>query len=156
MFLKRGIFLKGLVKCYLCGGAGHIDVECANNHMTESNGREESISAQWSDSDSDDSNNYITSSYEEANNFALVGFVHNSSLARVHVVKEGQSNSENESVSGDDRQDDQSYKEYDGQSYLGMCEKYDVLFTETSKLKERNLLLEEKVKNLEILNCTFK
>ncbi|CAL9030040.1 unnamed protein product, partial [Prunus brigantina] len=43
--------LKGLVKCYLCGGAGHTDVECANNHMIESNGREESISAQWSDSD---------------------------------------------------------------------------------------------------------
>ena len=45
--------LKGLVKCYLCGGAGHIDVECANNHMIESNGREESISAQLSDNDSD-------------------------------------------------------------------------------------------------------
>ncbi|CAL2277854.1 unnamed protein product [Prunus armeniaca] len=52
--------LVGLVKFYLCGGAGHIHVECANNHMTESNGREESISAQWSDRDSDDSNNYIT------------------------------------------------------------------------------------------------
>ncbi|CAL8989553.1 unnamed protein product, partial [Prunus brigantina] len=104
---KEDKSLKGLVKCYLCGGAGHIDVECANNHMTESNGREESMSAQWSDSDSDsdDSNNYITSSYEEANNFALVGSVHNSSLARVHVVKE-------ESVSGDDRQDDQSYREH--------------------------------------------
>ncbi|BBG92869.1 hypothetical protein Prudu_000726 [Prunus dulcis] len=136
--------LKGLVKCYLCGGAGHIDVECANNHMTESNGREESISAQWSDNDSDDSNNYITSSYEEANNFALVGSVHNSSLARVH---DDQSYREH---------DDQSYKEQDDRSYLGMCEKYDVLFTETSKLKERNLLLEGKIKNLEILNCTFK
>ncbi|CAL9025666.1 unnamed protein product [Prunus brigantina] len=32
--------LKGLVKCYLCGGVGHIDVEYANNHMTESNERE--------------------------------------------------------------------------------------------------------------------
>ncbi|CAL9026121.1 unnamed protein product, partial [Prunus brigantina] len=64
--------LKGLVNCYLCGGAGHTDVECANNHMIESNGREESISAQWSDSDSVDSNNYITSSFEETNNFALV------------------------------------------------------------------------------------
>ncbi|KAI5321884.1 hypothetical protein L3X38_030956 [Prunus dulcis] len=148
--------LKGLVKCYLCGGAGHIDVECTNNHMTESNGREESISAQWSDNDSDDSNNYITSSYEEANNFALVGSVHNSNLARVHVVKEGKSDLGNKSVSGDDRQDDQSCREHDDQSYLGMCEKYDVLFTETSKLKERNLLLEGKVKNLEILNCTFK
>ncbi|CAL8085149.1 unnamed protein product [Prunus armeniaca] len=103
--------LKGLVKCYLCGGVGHIDVECANNHMTESNGKEESISAQWSDNDSDDSNNYITSSYEEANNFVLVGSVHNSSLARVHVVKEGKSDSGNESMSGDDRQDDQSYME---------------------------------------------
>ncbi|CAL8155982.1 unnamed protein product [Prunus armeniaca] len=141
--------LKGLVKCYLCGGASHIDVECANNHMTKSNEREKSISAQWSDSDSDDSNNYITSSYEEANNFALVGSVHNSSLARVHVIKE-------ECVPGDDRQDDQSYMEQDDQSYLGMCEKYDILFTKTSKLKERNLLLEGKVKNLEILNCTFK
>ncbi|CAL9009878.1 unnamed protein product, partial [Prunus brigantina] len=94
--------LNGLVKCYLCGGAGHIDVGCANNHMTKSDEREESISAQWSDSDSDsdsdDSNNYITSSYEEANNFALVGSIHNSSLARVHVVKE-------ECVPGDDRQD---------------------------------------------------
>ncbi|CAL8078565.1 unnamed protein product [Prunus armeniaca] len=57
--------LKGLVKCYLCGSVSHIDVECANNHMTESNEREKSISAQWSDSGSDDSNNYITSSYEE-------------------------------------------------------------------------------------------
>ncbi|CAL8150698.1 unnamed protein product [Prunus armeniaca] len=148
--------LKGLVKCYLCGGAGHIDVECANNHMIESNGREESISAQWSDSDSVDSNNYITSSFEETNNFALVGSVHNSSIARVHVVKEGKSDSKNESVSGDDRQDDQSYRKQDDQPYLGMCEKYDVLFTETSKLKERNFLLERKVKNLEILNCTFK
>ncbi|CAL9005570.1 unnamed protein product [Prunus brigantina] len=148
--------LKGLVKCYLCGAAGHTDVECANNHMIESNGREKSISAQWSDNDSDDSNNYITSSFEEENNFALVGSVHNSSLARVHVVKEGKSDSGNESVSGDDRQDDQSYREHDDQSYLGMCEKYDILFIETSKLKKRNLLLEGKVKNLEILNCTFK
>ncbi|KAI5313668.1 hypothetical protein L3X38_042844 [Prunus dulcis] len=32
----------------------------------------------------------------------------------------------------------------------------DVLFTETPKRKERNLLLEENVKNLEILNCIFK
>ncbi|CAL8991231.1 unnamed protein product [Prunus brigantina] len=140
--------LKGLVKCYLCGGAGHTDVECANNHMIESNGREESISAQWSDNDSDDSNNYITSSFKEANNFSLVGSVHNSSLARVHVVKEGKSDSRNESVSGDDRQDDQSYREQDDQSYLGMCVKYDVLFTETSTLKERNLLLEGKENNL--------
>ncbi|CAL8162047.1 unnamed protein product [Prunus armeniaca] len=140
--------LKGLVKCYLCGGAGHTDVECANNHMIESNGKEESISAQWSDSDNVESNNYITSSFEETNNFALVGYVHNSSIARVHVVKEGKSDSKNESVSGDDRQDDQSYRKQDDQSYLGMCEKYDVLFTETSKLKETNFLLERKENNL--------
>ncbi|CAL8175356.1 unnamed protein product [Prunus armeniaca] len=148
--------LKGLVNYYLCGGASHIDVECANNHMIESNGREESISAQWSDNDSDDSNNYITSSLEEAKFFALVGSIHNSSLARVHVVKEGKTDSGNQSVSRDDKQDDQSYKEQDDQSYLGICEKYDVLFTETSNLKERNFLLERKVKNLEILNFTFK
>ncbi|CAL9010851.1 unnamed protein product [Prunus brigantina] len=162
--LREDKSLKGLVKCYQCGGASPFDVECANNHMTESNGREESISAQWSDNDSDDSNNYITSSFEEAKFFALVGSIHNSSLARVHVVKEGKTDSGNQFVSRDDRQDDQSYreqddqsyKEQDDQSYLGICEKYDVLFTETSKLKERNFLLERKVKNLEILNCTFK
>ncbi|KAI5324953.1 hypothetical protein L3X38_034026 [Prunus dulcis] len=72
--------LKDLVKCYICGGAGYIDVKYANN-------------------------------------FALVGSVHNSSLARVHVVKEGKSDSRNESVSGDDRQDDQSYRDHDDQSY---------------------------------------
>ncbi|CAL2228434.1 unnamed protein product [Prunus armeniaca] len=87
--------------------------------MTESNGREESINAQWSDCDSDDSNNYITSFHEEANNFVLVGYAHNSSFARVHVVKEGKYDSENESMSGDDRQNDQSYREQDDQSYLG-------------------------------------
>ncbi|CAL2276237.1 unnamed protein product [Prunus armeniaca] len=32
--------LKGLLKCYICGGASHIGVECANNHMTESKERE--------------------------------------------------------------------------------------------------------------------
>ncbi|CAL2253672.1 unnamed protein product [Prunus armeniaca] len=140
---KEDKSLKGLVKCYLCGGDGHIDVECENNQMTESNEREESISAQWTDSDSDDSNNYITSSYEKANNFALLGSVHNSSLTRVHVIKE-------ECVSGDDRQDDQSYrqddqsyreqddqsyKEQDDQSYRELCEKYDMLFNETCNFK---------------------
>ena len=149
--------LKGLVKCYLCGGAGHIDWECAYNHKIKFNGREESISAQWSDNGSDDSNNYITSSYEEANNFALVGSVHNSSLARVHVVKE-------ESVSRDDMQDDQSYREQDGQSYKEqddqsyreLCEKYDMLFNETCNFKEHNLMMEEKVKELDELNETLK
>ncbi|KAI5321874.1 hypothetical protein L3X38_030946 [Prunus dulcis] len=149
--------LKSLVKCYLCGGAGHIDVECANNHKIKFNGREESISAQWSDNGSDDSNNYITSSYEEANNFALVGSVHNSSLAKVHVVKE-------ESVSRDDmqddqsyrEQDDQSYKEQDDQSYRELCEKYDMLFNETCNFKEHNLMMEEKVKELDELNETLK
>ncbi|CAL9004621.1 unnamed protein product [Prunus brigantina] len=148
--------LKGLVKCYLCGGAGHTDVECANNHMIESNGREESISAQWSDSDSVDSNNYITSSYEEANIFALVGSVHNSSLARVHVVKEEKYDSGNESVSGYDRQDDQSYNEQDDQSYRELCEKYDLLFNETYNFKEQNHMVEEKVKELDELNETLK
>ncbi|CAL2248381.1 unnamed protein product [Prunus armeniaca] len=156
--------LKGLVKCYLWGGAGHIDVKCANNHMTKSNKREESISAQWTDSDSDDSNNYITSSYEEANNFALVGSVHNSSLARVHEVKERKYDSRNESVSGDDRQDDQSYrvhddqsyKEQDDQSYRELCEKYDMLFNETCNFKEHNHMVEEKVKDLDELIETLK
>ncbi|CAL8151441.1 unnamed protein product [Prunus armeniaca] len=156
--------LKGLVKCYLCGGAGHIDVECANNHMTKSNKREESISAQWIDSDSDDSNNYITSSYEEANNFALVGSVHNSSLARVHEVKERKYDSGNEFVSGDDRQDDQSYrvhdnqsyKEQDDQSYRELCEKYDMFFNETCNFKEHNHMVEEKVKDLDELIETLK
>ncbi|CAL2237468.1 unnamed protein product [Prunus armeniaca] len=172
--------LKGLVKCYLCGDAGHIDVECAHNHMTKSNKREESISAQWTDSDSDDSNNYITSSYEEANNFALVGSVHNSSLARVHEVKERKYDSGNESMSGDDRQDDQSYrvhddqsykeqddqpyrvhddqsyKEQDDQSYRELCEKYDMLFNETCNFKEHNHMVEEKVKDLDELIETLK
>ncbi|KAI5314257.1 hypothetical protein L3X38_043433 [Prunus dulcis] len=53
----------------------------------------------------------------QANNFALVGSVHNSSLARVHVIKEEKYDSGNESVSGYDRQDDQSYSEQDDQSY---------------------------------------
>ncbi|CAB4308045.1 unnamed protein product [Prunus armeniaca] len=83
-----------------------------------------------------------------ANNFALVGYVHNSSLARVHVVKEGKSDSGNESVSGDDRQDDQSYRE--------LCEKYDMLFHEPCNFKEHNHMMEERVKKLDELNETLK
>ncbi|CAL9006821.1 unnamed protein product [Prunus brigantina] len=156
--------LKGLVKCYLCGDAGHIDVECANDHMIESNGREESINAQWSDNDSDDSIKYITSSFEEANIFSFVGFIHNSSLARVHEVKERKYDSGNESVYGDDRQDDQSYrvhddqsyKEQDDQSYRELREKYNILFNETCNFKEHNHMVEEKVKDLDELNETLK
>ncbi|CAL9017425.1 unnamed protein product [Prunus brigantina] len=110
--------LKGLVKCYLCGGAGHTDVECANNHMIESNGRED--------------------------------------LARVHVVKEEKYDSGNESVSGYDRQDDQSYNEQDDQSYKELCEKYDLLLNETCNFKEQNHMVEEKVKELDELNETLK
>ncbi|CAL9020620.1 unnamed protein product [Prunus brigantina] len=125
--------------------------------MTKSNEREESISAQWAGSDSHDSNNYMTSSYEEANNFALVGSLSLKSKARVHVVKE-------ECVSGDDRQDDQSYreqddqsyKEHDDKSYRELCEKYDMLFNETCNFKEHNHMMEEKVKELDELNETLK
>ncbi|CAL9020206.1 unnamed protein product, partial [Prunus brigantina] len=119
--------LKGLLKFYICGGASHIGVECANNHMTD-----------------DDFNKYITSSNEKANHFALAVFVHNSSLTRVHVINEGEFDSVNESKSGDDRQDDQSYRE--------LCEN----FNETCNFKEQNHMLEQKVKELDELNETLK
>ncbi|BFG26512.1 hypothetical protein CerSpe_127860 [Prunus speciosa] len=146
--LREDKSLKGIVECYTCGGIGHIDVECANNHIKESKVRQESINARWSDNDNDVSPKYITSSYEEANNFALVASVHNSSLVRVHVVDEGKYDSGNESMSRDDRQDDQSYREH--------CGKYDMLFNETCNFKQHNHMLEQKIKELDELNETLK
>ncbi|CAB4290314.1 unnamed protein product [Prunus armeniaca] len=104
------------------------------------------------ESDSDDTFEYTSSSDEETNHIALAVSTPNFTSDLVHRANEGKSKSEVES----DSSDDDLSSDLDEITYRELCEKYDGLFNETCKIKERNIFPEVKVHELEELNVTLR
>lgn len=125
---KEGRTTKRDVKCYTCGGIGHIAIECANNRKNHSSSKNKAMKITWSDSESDDSNDCESSSDVEGDEVAFVA-----SIKEIDQVDGG---SDSESVPDDE-------------SYTALCDKYDLLFTETLSIKEEN----QKLKNAKLKLC---
>lgn len=96
-------FLKTLLSVtYTYGGIGHIVAECANNRKNSYKRIDKFMKDYSSESDSDDSFEYTSSSDEETNHIALAVSTPNFSSNLVHRANEGKSKSEVESDSDDD------------------------------------------------------